>query len=272
MSRSLRLIFRALSLAAAAGLGASSAATEIDWVTDIDAALKRSEEDRKPVLVHVWAVWCAPCKKMEENTYRDPQVVRAAEGFVPLKVDADVSGAFLARHAVQALPTLLFLDARGREISRLVGSASAARLLAAMSPVRENYETWLRVADRIEDPVAATEAASVLLAVGNAPQAQKVLRRAIKAARDGDSGVGDGLRLQLAEALLAGGEARAAAAEFEKLSRTSASGDLKARAIEGLARAERARGREAAARKALERLRREFPDRAASLESAGEGD
>jgi tetratricopeptide (TPR) repeat protein len=182
-------------------------------------------------------------------------------GFVPLKVDQDSSVNFCDRHAVEALPLVLFLDADGAEIGRRAGLQSAAELLPAMGAVRGGYAAYLdAIARAKDDPASAESAARYLTGTGNPERAIGLLRRALKAAPPERA---DALALALAEAQLAPGEAKDAANGFTRLAEAAAAPEIRAGALDGLARAERERGRTEEAERALRRLREEFPDRAA---------
>jgi hypothetical protein len=72
---------------------------------------------------------------LEETTYKNPEVVRLTEeSFVPPKVDADVHETFIDRHWIDAFPTILFLDARGREIGRRPSIAWGSSTRGKMPP------------------------------------------------------------------------------------------------------------------------------------------
>ena len=251
-----------LSLASGVGLPpalAEGAAGAISWGESYAAALERAEADGKPVLVDVWAVWCVPCKEMDETTYRDPLVVREAAGFVPLKVDADVATSFVERYRVDAYPTLLFLDGRGREISRWRGAIAAEPLARWMRPVGAGYPAYRLAVGREDDPAAAIVVADYLTGAGNPAGAADRLRRSLDALGDSDPAARDSLELRVGEAQVAAGEPKAACKTFERLAERAGGPETRGRALAGLVRAERLRGREARAEAALARLREEFP-------------
>ena len=112
-----------------------------------------------PVLVNLWASWCAPCIKelptletLEQAQAADGQlgVIAVSQDMAPKSsVDAFLAdkglGRFAAFHdpkmalsaalGTQVLPTTLLFDRQGREVWRYVGdldwtSAEAAKLLA----------------------------------------------------------------------------------------------------------------------------------------------
>jgi len=112
-----------------------------------------------PVLVNLWASWCAPCikelptlGKLEEAHAVDGQlgVIAVSQDMAPkASVDAFLAdkeiGRFAAFHdpemglssalSVQTMPTSVLFDAQGREVWRFVGdldwtSEAASKLLA----------------------------------------------------------------------------------------------------------------------------------------------
>jgi thioredoxin 2 len=87
-----------------------------------DAAVVQS---RLPVLVDIWAEWCAPCRAVAPIVER--LALEHAGRLKVVKVDADRSPRISASHKVTAIPTLLFYQG-GVERARLVGAPPAAQL------------------------------------------------------------------------------------------------------------------------------------------------
>jgi thioredoxin-like negative regulator of GroEL len=79
-------------------------------------------------MVDVFATWCGPCKELDAKVFSTPEGEKALAGFVALKVDAEAGAgpAFVERHRVVGYPTVLFLDADGNEIDRVFGELPAA--------------------------------------------------------------------------------------------------------------------------------------------------
>lgn len=248
-------------LAAGLVLFALSASAEesIDWLTHPSAGMERARADEKPVLVDFWAVWCQPCKLMDETTYRDPDVIELARTFVPLKIDIDAQASFVERYDADVFPTVLFLDHHGREIGRIEGLATAKDLAERLEAIGNGYETYLATVDRKHDPAALIDVASFRLSAGNAAAALDDLQRALKLLKTAPAAERQEVELKLALASWRNDEAASAAKRLRRLSAEAEDPDLRARALAALSNVERDRGRDQAADEAAARLREAYP-------------
>jgi thioredoxin 2 len=99
----------------------------LPWIADADDAAFEEVAERAtiPVLVDMWATWCAPCRMVSPALEK---VAGDLAGRIKLvKVDIDRSPTLAQRFQVQAVPTLLVLD-RGAVVARQAGAAPAATL------------------------------------------------------------------------------------------------------------------------------------------------
>jgi thioredoxin 2 len=97
----------------------------LPWITaaDDESFAEVVDAARLPVLVDLWATWCAPCRVVSPAL---EQVARDLAGSVKLaKVDVDAAPKTAARFAVQAIPTLLVMSG-GDVKARRAGAVSAA--------------------------------------------------------------------------------------------------------------------------------------------------
>lgn len=104
-------------------------------------ALGRQTE--RTILINFYADWCAYCKRMERETFKDPRVMAyLAENFVSVRVNSDRQNALAADFAVRGLPTLWFLGADGGRIGSRPGFASAKQLLPILKYIHTgSYKT-----------------------------------------------------------------------------------------------------------------------------------
>ena len=99
------------------------ATVEIVWESDMQSALERARNEGKPVLVNFYADWCVWCKRLETTTLKDAKVAWALQNkVVPLSLNVEGDGKELSNeYQVDGLPTIVVLDAGGRELGRIPG-------------------------------------------------------------------------------------------------------------------------------------------------------
>ncbi len=100
----------------------SAAHQPVHWSPWGDAAFARAQQEKKPILLDIGAVWCHWCHVMDGESYEDPAVAELLNrDFVCIKVDRDERPDVDARYqrAVQALsgqggwPLTAFLTPEG---------------------------------------------------------------------------------------------------------------------------------------------------------------
>jgi len=84
-----------------------------------------AEQSPVPVLVDFWAAWCGPCRMV--SPVLDRLATERAGRIKLVKVDVDRSPRLSGRFDVQAIPTLMIIDA-GKVLAQQAGAAPAEAL------------------------------------------------------------------------------------------------------------------------------------------------
>jgi thioredoxin:protein disulfide reductase len=112
----------------------------VTWQPYSDQALAQAQAAGKPVIIDFSATWCTPCRELDEITFHHPEVVKLADrDFVMFKVDLTQKGnpvhqRLLSQYDIKGVPTVVFLDRRGKECTslRLVDYLPPEPLLSRM--------------------------------------------------------------------------------------------------------------------------------------------
>ena len=59
------------------------------WTTSLEEGLARAAEEKKPVFIDFWATWCKNCLVMDKTVLKDPEVLKALDGYVKIKYQAE---------------------------------------------------------------------------------------------------------------------------------------------------------------------------------------
>jgi len=97
------------------------AGPDASWHPYSDQLLKEAVVQKKPVIIDFSAAWCAPCRELDEVTFRDPEIVKRSKNeFILVKVDLTRKGnpvyeRLLKQFDVRGVPTVVFIDPSGKE-------------------------------------------------------------------------------------------------------------------------------------------------------------
>ena len=106
------------------GVAAAAQEEHAGWMAqDLEGALAKAKAEKKLVLVDIYASWCAQCKELDEKTWPDAALKQwIAQNAVPIRIDTYAQRKDLAEKLkISGYPTVILLDANGREVRRFMG-------------------------------------------------------------------------------------------------------------------------------------------------------
>ncbi len=111
---------------------APKADQHVAFLTDFAHALEEARRSGKPLLVFFETEECLYCHQMFEETFHDEQVIRLAENFVCLRIEAGDAPEICKDFHIEAFPTVQFITPEGAHLHRVLGKKEPATLAVQM--------------------------------------------------------------------------------------------------------------------------------------------
>jgi thiol-disulfide isomerase/thioredoxin len=137
------------------------------WLKDLEQAKKLALSTDRLILVDFWASWCGPCKRMDQESWRDPEIQNLMQQYVPLQIDIDSKRKEAMRYGVRSIPYIFIIDGNGEIIYQSLGYMNKNEVAEVLKKYavntgflrgeavafyqHENYVTSLRLAEKYLD-------------------------------------------------------------------------------------------------------------------------
>lgn len=128
----MRMTMLLLAFLTFTSLSATDDATVFEFFNgDFISAKSKAGEEGKLFFVDFYATWCAPCKWMEESTFKDKEVMSLlSQNYVAMKVDIDDLDGYSIKqkYQVHILPTILIFNSKGELVERIEETVASRKM------------------------------------------------------------------------------------------------------------------------------------------------
>jgi thiol-disulfide isomerase/thioredoxin len=112
------------------------ASTPVQWghgTKGFNAALAGAKKSGKKILLDFEAVWCGPCHTMDQWIWNDAEVAgEISASYLGVKIDVDDEKGLVNRFKTTGYPTMIILDASGKEVWRVSDYQSSKQMLETL--------------------------------------------------------------------------------------------------------------------------------------------
>ncbi len=145
---------------------AAPAAEAPSWHMDFDKALAEAQRLDQPLLLHFYADWCFPCRRMDQEVFSRPGVFTLMqERVVCLKVNVDHRPDLAQRFGVSQYPSDVIIQPNGDRIVSSTGFLVATQYMNFINGGQQQYVAQHKPEKPVAPPVEIVTSAPELVAL-----------------------------------------------------------------------------------------------------------
>ncbi|MCX7743210.1 MAG: thioredoxin family protein [Flavobacteriales bacterium] len=108
--------------------------------TDYQTAIDKARKLNKPIMLHFYANWCPPCKKMRKITFGNKELAELLNThFINIKLNVDTKEGRIqsAKYNIEGFPVVMLFDKNGEMVYRQTGFHEASNIIPIVKSMLE---------------------------------------------------------------------------------------------------------------------------------------
>ncbi|MHC4169367.1 MAG: thioredoxin family protein [Planctomycetota bacterium] len=107
----------------------------LKWVNSYQAGMNAARARKRPVLIKFEAEWCEWCKKLDSEVFAQPQIIKALENYVCIKVDVDKQRNAALAYKIRSLPRIIIVNIHNEIVGDWLGFRDAPAFSKSLEEV-----------------------------------------------------------------------------------------------------------------------------------------
>lgn len=140
------------------------------WLRDMRTAEAEARRLNRPLLIHFYADWCGPCKKMEGEALSSPDLMRQLGArFVGVKINTDQNRELAKQFNVESLPSDIIVAPDGKVLAHSVGYQAERDYLSRLARIDAKFTQSQKTMVASDGPDGAGAKPDVLKPIDTSP-------------------------------------------------------------------------------------------------------
>ncbi|MHC4497390.1 MAG: thioredoxin family protein, partial [Planctomycetota bacterium] len=107
------------------------------WFDSYKAGISAAKAQKRPVLIKFEAEWCSWCKKMDREVFAQPQIIKALENYICIRIDVDKQRNVALAYKIKTLPRIIVVNKHDEIVGDWLGYRDSAEFSKLLKDVWE---------------------------------------------------------------------------------------------------------------------------------------
>jgi thiol-disulfide isomerase/thioredoxin len=115
-----------------------TAGAQIHMLRNLDLARSIANKSGRLIVMDFWASWCGPCKIMDAELWKSPEIQNVSKNFIGVRIDVEVEKTLVKRYQANSIPKVVIITVNGDVIWEQEGYDQAGTFLRVFEMIPEN--------------------------------------------------------------------------------------------------------------------------------------